>query len=58
MMPEVFKAARQRLGLTQQQLALALGVSPRAVRYYEAGTRKVPATVAKLLGLLGSNADA
>lgn len=50
MMPEVFRAIRQRLGLTQHALAEALGVSPRAVRYYEAGSRKVPGPVARILG--------
>lgn len=52
MMPEVFRAIRQRLGLTQHALAEALGVSPRAVRYYEAGSRKVPGPVARILGLM------
>lgn len=52
MMPEVFLSIRQRLGLTQQDLAKLLGVSQRAVQYYEAGSRKVPGPVARILGLM------
>lgn len=43
------KAARQELGWTQSALALALGTSLRAVKYYEAGQRSVPGPVEKLV---------
>ena len=36
-MAEKIKAGRQALGITQQQLAAALGVSPQAVHKWERG---------------------
>jgi hypothetical protein len=36
---------RLRRGMTQQEAARALGVSPRMWRYYEAGTHLLPKTV-------------
>ena len=47
------KQTRERFGWTQQGLAERLGVSPRAVQHYEAGSRKVPGPVVRLLGLFG-----
>lgn len=49
MTPERFKEMREELGWTQSALASALGVTPRAIRYYEAGQRVVPRPVALLL---------
>lgn len=46
-----FRSIRERLGWTQQGLAERLGVTVRAVRYYEAGSRKVPGPVARLLAV-------
>ena len=52
MTPQAFHNWRARLGFTQAQAAAALGLSPRMVRYYEAGHREdgravtVPTTVA------------
>ena len=46
MTPADFHATRQALGLTQAQLAEAIGISPRMLRYYESGDRKIPLTVA------------
>jgi transcriptional regulator with XRE-family HTH domain len=37
------KAWRQEQGLTQKGLALALGVTPMAVAYWEWGKRRIPA---------------
>ncbi|MGC2432678.1 MAG: helix-turn-helix transcriptional regulator [Desulfobaccales bacterium] len=37
------KAWRQEQGLTQKGLALALGVTPMAVAYWEWGKRRTPA---------------
>jgi transcriptional regulator with XRE-family HTH domain len=44
-----FYEARSELGLTQKQLAKALGRSLRIVTYYEAGGRPVNKTVERLL---------
>lgn len=49
---EQFKAARKRLGLTQEQLAEKLGCSERAVQHYEAKSRKIPRPIAKLMASL------
>ncbi len=37
-----FTAARERLGLSQAQLAEALGMSPTTIRHYEHGRHEVP----------------
>jgi transcriptional regulator with XRE-family HTH domain len=37
--PAYRKAIRQRSGLTQAQVAEALGITPGAVKHYEAGRR-------------------
>ena len=51
-----FKQARLRLGLSQSQMAEALGVEGehggRTVRRWEAGERSVPGSVAKLIAIL------
>ena len=44
MTPEEFQARRQDLELTQIQLAEELGITERAVRYYEKGERRIPRT--------------
>lgn len=45
--PKAFKAWRERLGLTQQQLAAAFGYSsPRQVGNYERGVAAIPPIVA------------
>jgi DNA-binding XRE family transcriptional regulator len=44
-----FKATRERLKLTQGQLAYKIGLSERSIRYYEQGGRSVPAPVSILL---------
>lgn len=49
MTPEQFKEARTGLGLSQAQLAYKIGLSERAVQYYEHGGRPIPAPVALLL---------
>jgi DNA-binding XRE family transcriptional regulator len=46
---EEFKATREKLELTQSQLAYKIGLSERSIRYYEQGGRPVPATVSILL---------
>lgn len=47
-----FIRRRNRLGLTQAQLAKQLGVTPLAVSFWERGTRRISGPVAKLLTLL------
>lgn len=50
MTPAQFKATRARLGLTQQQMADALGLKDAsAVRHYEAGRRPVQGSVLRCL---------
>ena len=49
MTSEEFKATRERLKLTQGQLAYKIGLSERSIRYYEQGGRSVPAPVSMLL---------
>ena len=45
MRPEEFKAWRKRLGLTQAGVAQAMGITRRAVIYYEQGARLIPRLV-------------
>ena len=42
MTPAEVRAARERLGLTTQQLATALECTVRAVQQWESGVRNVP----------------
>lgn len=54
MTPEEFKAAREKLGITQIEFAKAFQVSPRAVGGWEQGERNgrphhIPAPVALLV---------
>jgi len=46
------RAARQALDLTQTQMADRLGVTLRAVQYYEAGQRPISRTIELLLGVI------
>jgi hypothetical protein len=50
------KAWRADHGMTQTEAAVALGVSPRMWRYYEAGTHLMPRTVR--LACVGFDAEA
>jgi len=50
------RAWRTTHGMTQQEAARALGVSPRMRRYYEAGTHLLPKTVR--LAAIGLDAQA
>jgi transcriptional regulator with XRE-family HTH domain len=45
-------AYRKELGLTQTQLAEALGISQQLIAAYEAGSRKVPASMLPTLSKL------
>ena len=51
MTPAEFKAERERLKITAKQFGQLLGVSERAVFYYEHGQRKLPKPI-QLLVLL------
>lgn len=53
-MGERIRAARERAGLTQKQLAIAVGVDPSAVSYWENG-QTVPTinNLVKIAGILG-----
>src|SRR5918999_148009 len=54
-MPEVMRARRAQLGLSQADLATAAGVDRRQIRRYEAGeqqpTLNVAVAIAKALGI-------
>lgn len=50
--PAQFRAERDRMRLTAQEMGDLLGVSARAIFYYEHGQRKIPLTVQKLLALI------
>lgn len=53
MTPAELTSARKALGLTQEALAIAIGVSGgRTVRKWEAGDRAIPQSVAKLVAIL------
>ncbi len=52
MTPAEILATRKRKGWSQQALADALLVSIRSVKHWEAGTRNISPTAAKLLKLL------
>lgn len=57
--PALLKAARLRQGLTQQEAAEALGVSPSAYCGYETGKRQPDLSrLAQLAALLSTSADA
>lgn len=49
MTPEEFRAERSRLKMTIKEMAEYIGLSTRAVSYYEAGQRPVPHTIKKFL---------
>lgn len=55
MSPEQLTEWRTAKGLTPTQLANLLGVTYRAVHYWERGERQIPPTVEKLLELLKGN---
>lgn len=53
MTAQEFKEARLRLGLTQEQMAEALGVnSSRMIRQYESGNVPIRETIERLVQLL------
>jgi repressor LexA len=49
MTPEELKRIREKLGLTQEALAEALGVHRVTLAKWEAGTHNVPEPVARLV---------
>lgn len=49
MTPADFKSIRNQLGFSINEMAAALGVHGRVVRYYESGERSISGTVKKLL---------
>jgi DNA-binding transcriptional regulator YiaG len=49
MTKDEYKAARERLGLTNVALAQALGIYIRTAQRYEAGDRNIPESIARLL---------
>ena len=52
------KYVREHLGLSQKELAQALGVSQKAVSYWERGERSMPAIILRRLKeSLGVNPD-
>lgn len=59
MTPKQFQDTRERLGLSQAELALIFGVaSDRTVRRWEAGERDIPGPVIVLMKLILRSAEA
>lgn len=56
MTPAEIRELRQQLGYTQAQLATACGVTPRAVRWWEAGKRTPTGSAQVVLSILRDNA--
>ena len=50
-----FKAIRQRLCVSQRQLAELIHVSLSSVVKWESGKNRIPATIALLMGILNKN---
>ena len=50
-----FVAMREELNLTLPELAHELGMTPRAVRFYENGERVIPQHVRRMMDLLKRN---
>ena len=56
--PDTVRALRQRLGVTQDQLAARLGCSTQAVSFWERGTRTPTGLYAAALRRLMAETDA
>ena len=54
MTPDVFRQIRQRLGLTQSQLAERLRITRMTITRYECGMRRIPGVVEAILSQLDS----
>lgn len=54
MTKEEFRCLRHQLGWSQARLAEALGTTKTSVYRYEAGLRKIPPPVARLLQVLAA----
>ena len=54
MTPEIFRQIRQRLNLTQSQLAERLHTTRMTITRYECGTRRIPGMVEAILSQLDS----
>ena len=54
MTPDTFRKIRQRLGLTQSQLAERLRTTRMTITRYECGTRRIPGVVEAILSQLES----
>ena len=52
MTPAEVRAAREALGMTQAQLAVAMGCGPRAVQTWESGERNISATARLALAFM------
>lgn len=57
MTPDQMRDLRQRSALTQAGLAMRLGVTARAVKHWEAGSRPIPRTVALACLALAAGLD-
>lgn len=52
-----FKAWRLRQGMTQEEVARAIGVTLRSVQHWEKGTIIVPGYALRLMSAIDSGAD-
>jgi len=55
MTADEFRQCRDKLGLSLTGMASALGVSRRAVQYYQSGERAIPKPIEKLCEALLGN---
>ncbi len=57
MSPSKFKRIREKLGLSQEELAQTFGIVTRAIDHYETGFRNPSALIAALMNIFDNLSD-